>query len=1544
MRYIHILLLIVLLAGSIALNNEGADKSLQESSINSRKRPSTKYSLTELSKDDSVKVINPTYHIRPDSSNRATCSGNWYGDPTAVINGWFDGDELYAAYQDPSLVDCPDAYPFEVVSVKWHVFNNYPELLYFDIQPVIFENDGDTLCPVPGAVLYSGPTYIIGLPGTGSYILELPFQETVCVNGPYFAGFYVPTYLGYNIDDIGLVIDDAPSICTIYNDWGMNWTDLFTYFPGDVLIWSEGISSDENPCPPIITANVLNVIPSQNQINVPADTDISVVFDSSISTATLNDSSFIIHASQTGLHPGTITYDDPSWTATFNPDGNFAFGEVVTVVLTDGIENVGGDPLKPFSWSFTVTAEEGPYHFGVREDIYSGDGPNAVIAFDCDSDGILDLAASNDGDATISVFRGMGNGVFDPAVTYPAGSGALRVTSADLDRDGFPDLIAADNDTNTITILINNGNGTFADMVAFEIGMNPNAVCLIDVENDGDIDLAVVNANNTMAICRNNGSGQISGSTVYSTGNNPVYVTSADFNNDGYMDIAVACKDDNSITIHLNNQFGWFFIDNSYSVGSMPYDCRTADFNADGFMDISVANFGADTTTVLLNNGDGTFYLGAVVPVIDYSRGISNSDIDGDGDMDIITAHSYQDYIRIWENDGIGNFIYSKGFNVGNYPYGTLMVDLDGDGDLDIATANYYSDNITLLFNKIYYPPGNHCENPIVINTSTDLPYVSYNDSTVGRVNYYENTCLYPSDGGEDVIYQLIVETSINIDIVMDPHSSMNSAIGLSSECPLAGGPSDDCLAESHRFNDNTPHELNGIFLQPGSYYIMIDNQPPPYSIDTFDLFIHEHVYTTGDYCDDPIIIHTSTDLPFVSNNETTCGRINDYENTCLGDYDENEDIIYEIVLESQMALKITMDPLGSSYTGIALVIDCPPTGADYSDCIEESHNHTASNPHILTSPLLNPKSYYLIIDNHDLSGTSCIGSFNLTVEEYIIPSGENCSSPIFINTSELPFESYYETTCGKINDYFNTCMDDFDEGEDIIYEFIVDTTVTVDIIMDPLGTSNTAVGIADACPFHDPEVDDCTLESKHSDATPHILNDIELFPGETYYLMIDSWDSGSCIPAFNLIIKPSGSPDMAEIRTDCIRIAWNSAGNIGIAGYNGYGGFNMGFTDDCDTTDNTQFSNDNASKYLYESSPFVLRVNETEDTLLSDYMFRDDWLSPNGFRPLGNPVSDSTTYSDYNYGATGDFVTQDSAISILVEYFAPKDPDSCESIVLRETFVNISGDSLFDVFFGDLFDWDIPSDVSVRNGSGFIKGGGGTSLDLMYCYGAEYGPDENENDDCVLADQRLGGVSFYNGYRLPAGCPATDSIENPSGSWWTGSNSEWIGPLGGWDGSQLYQKMESMGSTWETYESLNPGSDYVDLNMVATFGRYDLGINDSLVFIKIMVSTTAGLSGINSAVNKGTAWVENRPQIFTWPAFNDDECVSCCDLPGDASDNGAVNILDITFLIAYLYKGGPEPNCLYEGDADGNETINILDITRLIAFLYKGGPEPECP
>jgi len=76
----------------------------------------------------------------------------------------------------------------------------------------------------------------------------------------------------------------------------------------------------------------------------------------------------------------------------------------------------------------------------------------------------------------------------------------------------------------------------------------------------------------------------------------------------------------------------------------------------------------------------------------------------------------------------------------------------------------------------------------------------------------------------------------------------------------------------------------------------------------------------------------------------------------------------------------------------------------------------------------------------------------------------------------------------------------------------------------------------------------------------------------------------------------------------------------------------------------------------------------------------------------------------------------------------------------------------------------------------------------------------------------------------------------------------------------------------------------------------------------------------------------------------------SCCigirgNLDSDVEDK--VNIVDLTFLVAYLFGGGLEPECWDEGNVEGDalDKINIVDLTYLVSYLFGGGPAPaDCP
>ena len=77
----------------------------------------------------------------------------------------------------------------------------------------------------------------------------------------------------------------------------------------------------------------------------------------------------------------------------------------------------------------------------------------------------------------------------------------------------------------------------------------------------------------------------------------------------------------------------------------------------------------------------------------------------------------------------------------------------------------------------------------------------------------------------------------------------------------------------------------------------------------------------------------------------------------------------------------------------------------------------------------------------------------------------------------------------------------------------------------------------------------------------------------------------------------------------------------------------------------------------------------------------------------------------------------------------------------------------------------------------------------------------------------------------------------------------------------------------------------------------------------------------------------------------NGNDVGDVCDyICGDGDGDRVINILDIVFLINYIYKSGTAPEPLESVDVNSDLQINILDVVYLINFIYKSGAEPVCP
>lgn len=61
----------------------------------------------------------------------------------------------------------------------------------------------------------------------------------------------------------------------------------------------------------------------------------------------------------------------------------------------------------------------------------------------------------------------------------------------------------------------------------------------------------------------------------------------------------------------------------------------------------------------------------------------------------------------------------------------------------------------------------------------------------------------------------------------------------------------------------------------------------------------------------------------------------------------------------------------------------------------------------------------------------------------------------------------------------------------------------------------------------------------------------------------------------------------------------------------------------------------------------------------------------------------------------------------------------------------------------------------------------------------------------------------------------------------------------------------------------------------------------------------------------------------------------------GDCNNDGILNVVDVVYLINFVFGGGPQPTPAVAGDANCSGAVTISDAVYLLQFLFSGGPAP---
>ncbi len=357
----------------------------------------------------------------------------------------------------------------------------------------------------------------------------------------------------------------------------------------------------------------------------------------------------------------------------------------------DGIQDLAvANPRRDPPWNGTVSVllGNGDGSFQAARPFEAGSGPWSVAVEDFNGDGLLDLVTGS------TILLGNGDGTFQGARPHGGPGGSVAV--GDVNDDGRLDLaVANESYDSTVSVLLGNGDGTFRPPRQFLVPRYVNSVVVGDLNGDGRLDVAAISSTyglDYLSVLLGNGDGSFQSPRYFDIGGDPQSVAVGEFNGDGRPDLAVANSDfPYGVSVLLGNGDGSFQPARHFAAGGAPSSVAVGEFNGDGLQDLAVANgpyAALGSVSVLLGNGDGTFQAPRGFAAGDYPSSVAVGEFNGDGLPDLAVANFYSNNVSVLLGRGDGSFQSARNFPAGARPISIVAGYFNGDGLQDLAVAN----------------------------------------------------------------------------------------------------------------------------------------------------------------------------------------------------------------------------------------------------------------------------------------------------------------------------------------------------------------------------------------------------------------------------------------------------------------------------------------------------------------------------------------------------------------------------------------------------------------------------------------------------------------------------------------------------------------------------------------------------------------------------------------------------------------------------------------------------------------------------------------
>ncbi|MBI1850033.1 MAG: VCBS repeat-containing protein [Planctomycetes bacterium] len=363
----------------------------------------------------------------------------------------------------------------------------------------------------------------------------------------------------------------------------------------------------------------------------------------------------------------------------FGPVSSFPCGRVPVHIAAGDFDRDGhlDFALASESTDIAVILGDGMGSFGAPQSHETVVLSYFVGAGDIDGDGKLDLFCSDPRDDRLSILYGDGGGGFG-APQFATWVFASAVD--DFDRDGIPDILCGDG------LLLGRGSGLFEPSLTFPAGSVPRGIALGDFDEDGHLDVAA--ANPGVAVLFGDGAGQLGPPIAVAGGRGARAIVAAHFDGDEHLDLATANTSRGDVSILLGSGTGSFAPARDFPAIPDSSGLAAADLDGDGFVDLVVSSPTADAIGVLLGNGTGSFGATTSIGVGDQPTALVVANIDGDSVPDIAVANTMSGDVTILIGNSSGGFTNFGSFPAGEYPQSIAAADVDGDGVIDLLVGN----------------------------------------------------------------------------------------------------------------------------------------------------------------------------------------------------------------------------------------------------------------------------------------------------------------------------------------------------------------------------------------------------------------------------------------------------------------------------------------------------------------------------------------------------------------------------------------------------------------------------------------------------------------------------------------------------------------------------------------------------------------------------------------------------------------------------------------------------------------------------------------